>query len=73
MAASGSTERIGTPASAISSLARIFEPIASIVSGAGPIQVSPASVHLAGEVGVLGQEAVAGMDGVGAGRLRGRR
>ena len=38
---SGST---GTPAAAISFLAAIFEPIASIASAAGPTQVSPASV-----------------------------
>ncbi len=34
----------GTPAPRISSLARTFEPIASIDSGSGPIQVSPASM-----------------------------
>ena len=33
----------GTPAFAISFLAPTFEPIASIDSGAGPTQVSPAS------------------------------
>ena len=33
----------GTPASAISFLASIFDPMASIESGVGPIQVSPAS------------------------------
>ena len=38
--------------------------------GGGPIQVSPASMHRLGEVGVLGEEPVAGVDGVGAG-LRG--
>ena len=34
---------IGTPAARIRSRAAIFEPIASIASGGGPIQVSPAS------------------------------
>ena len=34
---------IGTPASAMISRARVFEPIASIASGGGPIQVMPAS------------------------------
>ncbi len=34
----------GTPAFSISSLARTFEPIWSIDSGGGPIQVSPASM-----------------------------
>ncbi len=36
--------RTGTPAAAISFLDSIFEPIESIDSGAGPIQVSPASI-----------------------------
>ena len=63
----GRPARTGTPASAISCLAAIFEPIASIASGGGPTQVSPASSTGAGEVGVLGQEAVAGVDGVGTG------
>ena len=34
----------GTPASAIIALASILEPIESIDSGGGPIQVSPASM-----------------------------
>jgi len=34
----------GTPAAFMISLARIFEPIASIDSGAGPTQVRPASI-----------------------------
>ena len=34
---------IGTPAARIRSRAAIFEPMASIASGGGPIQVSPAS------------------------------
>ena len=37
---SGST---GTPAARISALASIFEPIAAIAAGGGPIHVSPAS------------------------------
>ena len=40
----------------------ILEPICSIDSGVGPTQVRPASTHGAGEVGVLGEEAVAGVD-----------
>ena len=40
-ASSGST---GTPAAAIRRLASIFEPIAAIASGGGPIHVSPASM-----------------------------
>ena len=35
---------VGTPAFRISSLAPIFEPIASIDSGVGPTQVSPAPI-----------------------------
>ena len=34
---------IGTPAACIACRARVFEPISSIASGGGPIQVSPAS------------------------------
>ena len=34
---------IGTPALFIRSRASVFEPIASIASGGGPIQVSPAA------------------------------
>ena len=34
---------IGTPASAISSRARVFEPIASIADAGGPMNVIPAS------------------------------
>ena len=56
----------GTPASSIRSRASVFEPIASIASGAGPIQVRPGVGHRARERRVLGQEAVAGVDRVGA-------
>ena len=42
-AVSGSMLRIGTPASAMISLARILLPIASMDSGVGPIQIRPAS------------------------------
>ncbi len=34
---------IGTPASRIRRRASVFDPIASIASGGGPIQVSPAA------------------------------
>ena len=34
---------IGTPASRMSARAAVFDPIASIASGGGPIQVRPAS------------------------------
>ena len=36
---------IGTPASRMSSRARVFDPIASIASGGGPMNVTPASPH----------------------------
>ena len=42
-AAGSRSVRTGTPASAISFLAATFEPISSIDSGVGPIQVSPAA------------------------------
>ncbi len=58
---------IGTPAASISARARIFEPMASIASGDGPMNTSPASAQARANVGVLGKEAVAGMDGLGTG------
>ena len=61
---------IGTPASFISSRARVFEPIASMASAGGPMKTMPGLVAGAREGGVLGQEAVAGMDRLGAGLLR---
>ena len=60
---------IGTPASCISSRARVLEPIASIADAGGPMNVMPGLLQPLGERGVLGQEAVAGMDGLGAGAL----
>src|ERR671923_142671 len=57
---------IGTPASPISSRARVLDPIASIAAAGGPMNVIPASSSRRGEGGVLGQEPVAGVDGLGA-------
>ena len=57
---------IGTPASASSAFASSLEPIIAIAFGGGPTQVSPASITARGEVGVLGQEAVAGVHRVRA-------
>ena len=37
--------RVGTPASAMVVLAAILSPIASMVSGAGPTKISPASAQ----------------------------
>ena len=42
-----------------------------MAAGGGPIQVSPASSTARAKRGVLGEEAVAGVDGVGAGPQRG--
>ena len=47
-----------------------MSPIASIASGDGPTQASPASATAPGEAGVLGQEAVPGVDGLRAADLR---
>ena len=43
-----------------------------LVAGVGPMNVMPEALHDLGELGVLGQESVARMDGVGAGDLGGR-
>ena len=55
---SGST---GTPASRISCLASIFEPMAAIADGGGPIQISPASTTDWANAAFSTEEAVAGM------------
>ena len=52
------------------SRAAIFDPIASIASGGGPIQTRPASPTGAREGGVLRQEPVAGMDRLRTGAQR---
>ena len=57
---------IGTPAAAISSRARVFEPIASIADAGGPMNVDPALLERRGEAGVLGQEAVTRVHRLGA-------
>ena len=64
--------RIGTPAARASRRARSLSPMSSIDFGrrADPGQAGPR--HRLGEVAVLGEEAVAGMHGIGARRL-GRR
>ena len=63
----------GTPARIAASRAAVLLPISAIASGVGPMNVSPASRARRGEGGVLGEEPVAGMDGVGAGRAARRR
>ena len=63
-----SSSSTGTPAAAIIFLASILEPIAATAATGGPIHVRPASCTAAAKSGVLGEESVAGVDGVGAGR-----
>jgi hypothetical protein len=52
--------------------AATLSPSARMTAGGGPIQARPASRDRLGEAGVLGQEAVARVDGFRAG-LSGRR
>ena len=61
---------VGTPALAAICFAASLSPPARRASGGGPIQVRPAAVHGLREVGVLGEEAVAGMNRVRAQLLR---
>ena len=51
--------------------ASILSPMMRICSALGPMKAMPWCVQHLGEAGVLGQEAVARMDGVGAGDLAG--
>ena len=57
----------GAPARCAMCRALTLSPRASMADGGGPIQISPASITACGEIGVLGEEAVAGVHGVGAG------
>ena len=61
----------GTPACSIRFRALILSPICPIADGGGPIQVSPSAMTLAAKAGVLGQEAVAGVDRAGPGAAGG--
>ena len=58
----------GAPTRLAISRARTLSPSATMAAGGGPIQVSPASITACGEGRVLGEEAVAGVHGVGARR-----
>ena len=49
-------------------LARALSPMASDGAGGGPMNTTPASGAGLGKGGVLAQEAVAGVQGVGPGR-----
>ena len=51
-------------------LATIFEPMAAMARAGGPTNTSPASAHACANCGVLGQEAVARVDGLGAAGAR---
>ena len=62
--------RVGTPAAVIVSFAASLSPIAAMASGGGPHPDEASVDHGAGEVGVLRQEAVAGVNGVCAAGLR---
>ena len=57
---------MGTPALAMRSRARVFSPMSSMASGGGPMKTRPRSRQAAANAGVLAQEAVSGMDRVGA-------
>ena len=61
----------GTPAARISAFARALSPIRSITSAGGPMKTRSFSSQARDEVGVLGEEAVAGMHRLAAGRLGG--
>ncbi len=62
----------GTPADSISFFAATFDPIASIDAGIRSDPAEPGVDDGASELGVLGEEAVAGMDRVGASLQRRR-
>ena len=62
---------VGTPASAAIRFASSLSPPRRSASGGGPTHVKPGRFDRFGEVGALGQEAVAGMHGVGAALQRG--
>ena len=60
----------GTPAAITVCLARILSAIASIAAIGGPMKTIAGLLAGAGELDVLRQEPVAGVDGLGAGALR---
>ena len=63
---------MGTPAVSMSRRAAIFEPIWASTLEGGPTNTMPAFSHAAANDGVLREEPVSGMHGVGA-ALAGRR
>jgi hypothetical protein len=56
---------MGTPERFISARAATLSPMARICAAVGPMNVQPGGLHGGGEVGVLGEEAVAGVDRLG--------
>ena len=62
---------IGTPTAVIALRAAALSPMTRICSAVGPMNAMLVAVHDLGELRVLGEKAVAGMDGVGAGDLGG--
>ena len=62
--------RIGTPAFFIAARAFSFSPISRVISGGGPMNLMlQVSAHL-GEVRILREQSVAGMNGVHVGDFR---
>ena len=61
----------GTPLADTCAFARILSPITSSARSPGPMKTMPASAHARGEVGVLGEEPVAGVDRLRAGLASG--
>ena len=61
----------GMPSALAVRLASILSPMMRICSALGPMNLMPCSVEDLGEAGILGEEAVARMDGLGAGDLAG--
>ena len=65
IAAGSPVSTTGTPASRAIRFASSLSPPARSAAGGGPIQTSPAASDGLGELGALGEEPVAGVDGVG--------
>ncbi len=63
---------VGTPRASTCSFERILSPITSSASTPGPMNTMPRVGARRRELGVLGEEPVSGVDGVGPGLLRGR-
>ena len=62
----------GTPNADTAAFAAILSPIVWIAAAGGPMNTMPACLQRRRELGVLREESVSGMDGLGTGALRGR-